>query len=220
MRTFWKWALVLAVPAVGATAARAQEEDTLPDTTTAQLILLRQKSVQQELEVTPELGKKVTEFTDKEAKAFLEAMKLKGDERGKKLDELEKENKKFIEDNLSAEQRKRLEQIALQVTGLLQITKPESVKLLNLTEDQQAKFKELQKEARKDLEAIEDAKGKEGRTEKLAKLREEINKKIEAVLTAEQKTKVKELIGEPFKGELVFEEDEGGAPKDKDKPEK
>jgi hypothetical protein len=220
MRAFWKWALVLAVPAVGATAARAADEDTLPDTTTAQLILLRQKSVQQELKLTPEVVKKVMDFTDKEAKAYLDDLKLKGDEREKKIDDLEKDNKKFIEDNLSADQRKRLEQIALQVTGLIQITKPETVKLLKLTDDQQAKFKELQTQARKDLEEIEDAKGKEGRNEKLAKLHEDINKKIEAVLTADQKAKVKELIGEPFKGELVFEEDEGGATKDKDKPEK
>jgi len=207
MRASWKWALVLAVPAVAATAARAADEDTLPNMTTAQLILLRQKSVQDELRLTPDVVKKVMDFTDKEAKAYVDDLKLGEDERQKKIDELESHNKKFLEDNLSAGQRKRLEQIALQCAGLIQITRPEAVRMLNLSSDQQAKFKELQRQARKDLEEIENARSREGRNEKVAKLREDIHNKIEAILTAEQKAKVKELVGEPFKGKLVFEEE-------------
>ena len=204
MRTLWKWALVLAVPA-GWVAAQ-QDEDLVPDRTTVQLLLLRQKSVQAELKLGPEFARKITEFTDKEADAYVEALKLKDADIKKKIEELERENKKFIEDNLSAAQRKRLDQIYLQVTGLQQLTRPEAAKALNLTEDQQTKFKAMRKEARKFLEEILEAKGSEGRNEKLAKLRAEIDKKIGAVLTDEQKTKAREIVGEPFRGELLFEE--------------
>jgi len=200
----WKWALVLAVPA-GWVAAQ-QDEDLVPDRTTVQLLLLRQKSVQAELKLGPEFARKITEFTDKEADAYVEALKLKDADIKKKIEELERENKKFIEDNLSAAQRKRLDQIYLQVTGLQQLTRPEAAKALNLTEDQQTKFKAMRKEARKLLEEILEAKGSEGRNEKLAKLRAEIDKKIGAVLTDEQKTKAREIVGEPFRGELLFEE--------------
>ena len=42
----------------------------------------------------------------------------------------------------------------------------------------------------------------------LAKLRAEARTKILAVLTDEQKAKVRELVGAPFEGEIVFEEPE------------
>jgi Spy/CpxP family protein refolding chaperone len=96
----------------------------------------------------------------------------------------------------------------LQVTGLHELNRSEVAKELNLTEEQQQKFKDLQKEHRKELVEIMLPKGKEGRNEKLAKLREDTRNKIQTILTDEQKAKVRELVGEPFKGEIVFEEDE------------
>jgi hypothetical protein len=203
MRTF-TWALVLAVPMVWVAAARPADLH-VAEGTTVQLLLLRQKSVQEELKLSPEVTKKVLEFTNKESGAYDEALKQTKEEADKRSEELEKEEKKFLEDNLTAEQRKRLNQIALQVTGLHQLTRPEVAKLLNLTEEQQKKFKEMRDEARKELEEIFSAKGA-GRNEKLAKLREETDKKIDALLTDEQKAKVKELLGEPFKGEIVIED--------------
>jgi hypothetical protein len=204
MRTL-KWALVLTVPIVWVATARPAEQ-IVPEGTTVQLLLLRQKSVQQELKLSPEVIKKVLDFTDKESVAYEQALKLNKEESEKKSDELEKEEKKFLEDNLTAEQLKRLNQITFQVTGLQQLTRPEVARALNLTEEQQTKFKELHKEARKELEEIINSKDREGRNEKLAKLREETDKKIEAVLTDEQRTKARELVGEPFKGEIVFED--------------
>jgi hypothetical protein len=78
------------------------------------------------------------------------------------------------------------------------------------------KFAELQKENRKELEEIIHAKNKEGRNENLAKHRESTRTKIRALLTDEQKKKVEEIVGAPFKGEIVFEEPEAS----KDKPDK
>ena len=91
----------------------------VPERTTIQLLLLRQKSVQKELKLADDVAKKVMEFTNKESRGVRQSAEA-GRRRSatQKFEELEKENKKFLEENLSAEQRKRLEQITLQVTGL------------------------------------------------------------------------------------------------------
>jgi hypothetical protein len=196
-------------------AAEPADEPLVPEGTTVQLILLRQKSVQEELKVSADLAKMIKEFTDKEYEAFQGAVKLNEKEREQKLEELEKANQKFLADNLSAAQRKRLDQIAMQVTGLRQLTRPEVAKVLDLTDEQQKKFADMQKEAAKDFEAIMGDKDRAGRTAKLAKLRADIDKKVEAVLTDKQKEKARELVGEPFKGELVIEDRES-PPKDKE----
>jgi hypothetical protein len=211
MRTFWRLILVLAAP--GLVSAAVPAEHRVPNETTIQLILLREKSVQEELKIDAELAKKIVEFTNKEYEAFQKALKLGEEEREKAIKELQEANQKFLADNLSAGQRKRLNQIALQVTGLQQLTKPEVAKLLNLTDEQQQKFKAMRDEARKELEDIMEIKNRQERNEKLAKLRADIDKKVEAVLTDEQKEKAKEIVGEPFKGEILLEGPE-------DKPEK
>jgi Spy/CpxP family protein refolding chaperone len=207
MRTLFTLVLVLAVPA-GLAAEEEKTASIAPETTTAQLLLLRQKSVQKELKLTDDDVKKIMEFTNKESGEYGKALRLAANERTAKFEELERANKKFLADNLSADQRKRLEQITLQVTGLYQLGRPEVVKALNLTEEQQTKFEEMQKEARKALEGILTATERAGKSEKLAKLREETNKRILAALTDEQKAKVREIVGEPFRGEIVFEEPE------------
>ena len=206
MRTL-KWVLVLTVPALWVAAAQSADRH-VPEGTTIELLLLRQKSVQQELKLSPELTKKVMEFTNKQHEAFREALKAGDEERKQKLKEFDKQNKQFLTDNLAPEQRKRLVQIMLQVTGLHELNRPEVARALNLTEEQQQKFKDLQKEHRKALVEIIQPEGREGRNEKLAKLREDTRAKIRAILTDEQKAKVRELVGEPFKGPILFEEDE------------
>jgi hypothetical protein len=185
-----------------------------PNGTTLQLILLRQKSVQEELKLSPEVAQKVREFTDSEYAAFQKTHQLSEDEKEQKIQELEKRNVQFLADNLSRPQRMRLRQIALQVTGLYQLTRPEVVKLLDITEEQQNKFKALQEDTRKQFQEILAEKDRKTRNERLAKLRADIDKQVEAVLTDQQKEKARELVGEPFKGEIVIEEPESG---DKDK---
>jgi len=179
----------------------------VPERTTIELLLLRQKSVQEELKLTPEVTKKVVDFTHKQHEAFREVLKSGEAERKQKLMDMEKENKQFLAENLTPEQRKRLMQITLQVTGLHELNRPEVAGALNLTEEQQQKFKDLQKEHRKALREIIQPEGLAGRNEKLAKLREDTRNKVQTILTDEQKAKVRELLGEPFKGAILFEED-------------
>jgi hypothetical protein len=206
MRTL-KWALVLPILTVWVAAARSQEP-TVPEGTTVKLLLLRQKSVQSELKLTAVKIRKVMSFTTKQYEAALKAIKLGAAERTKKFADLEKENKQFLEDNLSTKQSKRLQQITMQLTGLMQLSRPEVAKALNLTQDQTRKIKQLQTEARKGLAELMSDKGKEGRNEKLAKLREETRKKVLALMNDKQKAKIREMVGEPFKGKIEFEEAE------------
>jgi hypothetical protein len=203
MRTL-KCVLVLAVPVV-CVAAVLSADHLIPERTTIELLMLRQKSVQKELNVSPELAKKVADFTHQQHEKFSGVFKLGEDDRKQKLMELQKENKQFLEENLSAEQRKRLFQITLQATGLHELNRPEVAETLNLTAEQQEKFKELQKEHRKQLEEIIHPRGRATRNDKLAKLREDTRTKVQAILTDEQKAKVRDLVGEPFKGEILFE---------------
>lgn len=203
MQMLWKCALLVVIPTG---MALAQEQNlSIPEGTTVKLILLRQKSVQKELKLTPDEIKKIVEFTHTQHEAAVKALQLTEDERKDKFAAMEKENKKFLADNLKPAQKKRLDQITMQLTGLTQLTRKEIIQELKLTKEQVAKVKKLQKEARKTLAKLFDAKDAADRNEKLAKLREETRNNIMDLLTEEQRVIARRMVGEPFTGELEFE---------------
>ena len=205
MRTFMKWGVVLLVSTVfGATARPA--DPVVPEGTTVKLLLLRQKSVQKELDLTPETIKKIMDFTQAQSEAAQKTADLGEAARKEVFAKLLTQNDKFLADNLNAKQSKRLDQIMMQFTALTQLTKPEMVKELKLSDEQAKKFKEMQTEARKELSEIIESKERAGKNEKLAKLRAETRQKIMAILNDDQKTKVREIAGPPFEGPIVFEE--------------
>jgi hypothetical protein len=198
------WAMILADVALGFAEPPAPEH-AVPSDTTVKLILLRQKSVQEELKVSDELHKKIHDFANKEHDEYRKALKLSADERERKFKEMEEEHEKFLTDNLSEAQRKRLGQITMQVAGLRFLTRPKAAEVLKLTPEQQVKLKKLHEDAHKELEEIVEA--KEGdKNEKLAKHRAEVDKKIDAILTDEQKEIARTYVGEPFKGKILLEE--------------
>jgi Spy/CpxP family protein refolding chaperone len=207
MRSFMKWALVLIVPAVFAATARP-EEPAIPEGATVKLLLLRQKSVQKELGLTAETTQKIMEFTNAEAEAAGKALGQSGDARKQAFEQLATKNEEFLTSNLTAQQNKRLDQITMQFAALTHLTKPEMAKELNLTDEQVQKFKEMQTQARKALADLLEDKDRAAKTAKLAKLRAAAREKILALLTEEQKAKVREMVGESFEGEIVFEEDD------------
>jgi hypothetical protein len=210
MRSFMKWAVVLIVPAVWVVAARPAEPP-VPEGTVVKLLLLRQKSVQKELELTPETAEKINTFTTGQSAKAAKTVGQGEAERKQVFAQLLRENEQFLTETLAPKQKKRLDQITMQFAALTVLTKPEVAKDLNLTDDQTQKLKDLQKDSRKAL--VDLLSNKEGRTEKFAKLRDETRTKILAILTDDQKTKVRELAGPPFEGEIVFEEPDS----DKDK---
>jgi len=204
MRTFMKWAVALLVVAVCGATARPAEPD-VPEGTVVKLLLLRQKSVQKELDLGADVVKKITDFTNAQSEAARKAAGMPEAARKEAFVKLAQANDKFLTDTLNAKQSKRLDQITMQFTALTQLTKPEIVRELKLTDDQVKKFQEMQTEARKALAELLRSKDAD-KSKKLAKLQEETRTKVLAVLTEDQKTKVREIAGPPFEGEIVFEE--------------
>ena len=205
MHSYSKLGLVCAAAAIFALTAWTQER-TLPEGTTIKLLLLRQKSVQKELEIPADVSEKIHDFTHAQAEAAWKAKDLEDGKRTKAFEMLENQNKKFVAKILSEKQLKRLNQITMQFTSLHQLTKAEAVTKLKLTEAQQEKLKELHVKSHKDLKEIFAAKDAEGRSDKFAKHRKEIRASILAILTDEQKAQVREMVGEPFLGDIIFEE--------------
>ena len=212
MRTFSKWALALVIPAISVGTAWAAEEEAqmVPEGTTIQLLLLRQKAVRHDIGLTRDHTSKIFEFTAKQYDAAKEAMKLSEDERKQKFEEMKKENEQFLKTTLTADQRKRLNQVTLQVAGLLWLTRPEMIKDLNLTDEQQQKAKELREQTRKEAREVLSSSERQERNEKFAKLRQDTRKKLHELLTDDQRAKWKELVGRPFKGKIEYEEAEEG----------
>jgi hypothetical protein len=207
MRTFMKWAVALLVPAVLGATARPAEPD-VPEGTTIKLLLLRQKSVQKELELGADVIQKIMAFTTAQSEAVGKILALGEAARKEEFAKLAKQNEKFLTDTLTAKQAQRLDQITMQFTALTQLTKPEMAKELKLSNEQVTKLKDLQTQARKALVDLLEAENRAGKSEKLAKLREETRTKILAILTDEQKARMREIAGPPFEGEIVFEEPE------------
>ena len=207
MSHFTKWVVVLVVPAVWAATAWPAEPP-VPEGTTIKLLLLRQKSVQKELELGADVNQKIMEFTATQSEAARKTVGLGEAARKEEFEKLARQNEKFLADTLAAQQTKRLGQITMQFTALTQLTKPEMAKELKLSDEQVKKFQDMQTEARKALVEILEAKERAGKGEKVTKLRDETRTKIMAVLTDEQKAKVREMVGPPFEGAIEIEEPE------------
>jgi hypothetical protein len=218
MRTFWKWALVLAVPVAWAPTARPADEPArrpgarmVAEEEALELMLLRQKSVREELKIPREDTARIFEFTAKQYEEAQKAHELPEDQRRARFDKLVREDEEFLARHLTPEQRKRLEQISMQLAGLMWVTRPAIARELNLSDEQKQKCRECQKEARDKVMEVIHAENKEGRKEKLAELHKANHDKLMNLLTDQQKAKWKELAGEPFKGEVIFEESESGS---------
>jgi len=205
MRSFRKWTVALFVSFVWV-ATTLPAEPAVAEGSTVKLLLLRQKSVQKELDVSPESAQRIMDFTHRQHEAFRKSKDAKEDVREKVIEQLRKGNETFLATILTPKQSKRLDQIAMQYTALHHLLMPQTIKELNLSDEQVQKFKDLQKEAHKRLVAIFETKEREGKSEKLAKLHEDNRRKILAILTDEQEAKVREKAGAPFKGKIEFEE--------------
>jgi NADH dehydrogenase/NADH:ubiquinone oxidoreductase subunit G len=173
-----------------------------------ELMLLRQKSVREELKIDQDAAKKIFEFTHKQQEAATETHKLPRDQQTSKWESMTKENEEFLRTAITPEQHKRLKQIALQTAGILFITSPKIAQELNLTPQQEEQAKRLQQEVQDKVREVlhANASNREARDEKLAEMRKANHEELVKLLTDEQRTKFKEMVGEPFKGKLIYEE--------------
>jgi len=159
----------------------------------SQLGLLAQKSVQEELKLTPDQVDKVTEAQRKQQGARQGLADLSPEERTKKMQEMAKENDKLVADLLKPDQSKRLKQIQLQQQGAMAFTA-----------EQKQKLKDIQDMVTKERAALRQGGGdRQEAAKKIADLTKKTNTEAMALLTEDQKAKWKEMTGEPFKGEIV-----------------
>jgi hypothetical protein len=133
------------------------------------------------------------------------------EERQKKRMEAAQAREKKVAEILEPAQLKRLKEIGLQSLGVRAFSIPRLVADLNLTEDQQDKIRKITEESAFDLGKMmrsgELAEGdsdeiKAANKAKIAKVNDAAMEKVVALLTSEQQAKWKELLGEPFKGQL------------------
>lgn len=183
--------------------------------------LVMNKSVQEELKLTDEQKKA---FTDGQKESFglmgkmdfaemAKLKDLKAEERDAKIAEMMKPlnefNEKLLEKNLKPEQTKRLNQIVRQQAGVQVFAQADVQKELGFTDEQKKKVKGILDDLKEDVAEITKSgteKGKGGFGGRLtAEAREKINKlntkakeTIIDGLTADQKTKWKDSVGEPF----------------------
>jgi hypothetical protein len=167
------------------------------------LFLLDQKSVKDELKLSDEQIKKVKELSDKQRESFTGQRGQRGqrdEEARKKMEEARQATNKAAAEILKPEQLKRVKQISLQQQGARSLSDPEVAAAIKLTDEQVSKIKSIQEETRT-------ARGQRGQRDeearkKMEEARKATDEKLMNVLTTEQKTKWKELAGEPFKGEI------------------
>lgn len=207
MHIFRKSMMAVAVLLIGTAPARSAEdtEKILAEEDAVQVILLRQKSVQDDLKITGEEARKIDEFATQQWKKVRGMKDLSEEEKTRKFEAMARENEKFLHDTLQKDQRHRLHQITMQVAGLLWVLRPHVSAELKLTDDQKQKIRELRKEAHK--EAMDILHSKEGATlkeEQFREMRAANRKRLMSILTDEQKAKWKEMAGTPFTGKLHF----------------
>lgn len=110
--------------------------------------------------------------------------------------------------SLSAEQSKRYDQISLQTRGLMAFSDPTVAEKLKLTDDQKTQIREIAMSARgAGRGAFSKDASDEERREAMKKMREtnqENMKKVQALLTDDQKKEWKELTGEPIEIQFQF----------------
>ena len=174
---------------------------------TSSVTLTQQKSVQDELKLSEEQVEKLKQVATKMRESF-GGGGGGGDreEARKKFEEARQAAEKDMNGILSADQAKRLKEITLQQTGPMALARPDVAKEVGLTDDQQAKVKEIADAAAAEMRAQFQAGGAGGDREEARKKREaarkETSDKVLAVLKDDQKKAWEKLNGEPFKGEI------------------
>jgi LTXXQ motif family protein len=173
-----------------------------------QFIVFRDK-VLDELKVSEELKEKLLQHVMEqimETGPFLDSLAKTGEEREKKLSEHRKKAEeklaKVLKETLNADQLTRLRQIELQQERGFALGQAELVKELKITDQQRKQFVAITQEFQKKVQPLIKEAQSGGKPEeirpKVLEMRDETAKKLEAVLTDEQKEKWKGMLGEPF----------------------
>jgi len=173
-------------------------------------MLLSNKSGQEELKLDSEQIEKATKWATEQRTKMREAMQdVPQDERQAKMAEFQKKNAEAtataLKELLKPEQAKRFHQISLQVRGVQAFADPKVQEQLKITDEQKTKLAEINKELNdKRRELMQDNQGNFAAIrEKMTPITKEAHDKAAALLTADQKTTWKELVGSHF--EIKYE---------------
>jgi Spy/CpxP family protein refolding chaperone len=175
----------------------------------APFIVFRDKALE-ELKLSDEQREKMSDYIRQtimeEFIPFFESLKdEKGASREKKVNELRKDAlpklHKFLKETLKPEQLKRARQITLQHEALV-LTNSEIQKELKITSEQMNTFTTITQELQRTVQPLIKQAQSGGNPQeikaKIDQIRKEHRGKMEAVLTAEQKSQLKEILGPPF----------------------
>lgn len=177
-------------------------------------LLLQQKSVQEELKLTSDQMAKLKEAGEKMRASFSGGAGGGGDreEARKKFEEAQKAADKAMAEILTADQNKRVKEIALQQAGPMALANADTAKDVGLTEDQQSKVKAIADGLREEMGKLFQAGAGQDARAKMQDLRKSANDKVVALLTDDQKKKWADMTGKKFEGEITFGRPGAGAP--------
>jgi Spy/CpxP family protein refolding chaperone len=171
------------------------------------LLILTLKPVQEELKLTADQVKKVEEANRQTREAFEQLKGLEPGERAKKFPELLKESEKLAAGIVSADQATRLRQIIWQQEGCRAFHDPAVVAALQLSAEQKKSIKAVQRETMAEIKKLftaDERPSREAAQHTIVALRKKADARVAELLTAEQKTKWKELTGAPFSVEACW----------------
>jgi Spy/CpxP family protein refolding chaperone len=171
-------------------------------------VVVRDK-VLEELKASDEQKEKVLQYMMEqimETGPFLDSLKDAGEDREQKLNEHRKSAheklKGVLNDTLKPEQLKRLHQIVLQQEHGFALGNEGLVKELKITDEQRKQLVAITQEFQRKIQPLLKEAHSGGKPEeirpKVLSIRDEYSKKLEDVLSAEQKKQWKEMLGEPF----------------------
>lgn len=149
-------------------------------------------------EITPEQQERMAKFMEK----LGQLKDTPEDKLEEKMREVFKEElegpTKEVEKILKPEQMTRLKQIARQQGGPSAYLSPDNAKDLKITDEQKTKLKKIAADLQEETMALFQGGFSPETREKMQMLNKEATEKAAGVLTDEQKSKWKELTGEPF----------------------
>lgn len=202
----WSISLLACLVVVAFASAGRAADKMVPEEGAVEVMLLLQPAVGEDLKLSKDERDKIHKFASAQWEKAEKVSTLGDKERDREFDEMTKDNERFIKETLTKDQQKRLDEILLQTAGLLWVTRPEVASKLNLSDDQKTKAKQLQKEARQEMETLIHSTSDDKKDAELRELRETSRKRLISLLNDEQKAKWNQMTGKPLKGELRFAE--------------
>lgn len=172
--------------------------------------LIKSKDVVADVKLTEEQVKKLEELEKKMGEKRREAMQNRDDREAmmEAMQNIQKDTDKGVGEAVSADQHKRLKQLALQSSikngGLMMALRmnQDVAKAVNLNDEQKEQLQGFQEDMMNTMREMREGGGGDPQEmmKKMQEFRASMDKKITKMLTEEQTKKLKELQGDEFKG--------------------